>query len=194
MSWGAYYNDTPESYIQWMKVCLEKNPTMTFFIQDGWPQFPRELSAAPPETFMKVMEANLATGERMLLQTLYDDLNERYPGKVHIMPAGPAVMEMLRHYVAGRLPGFDCVSEDHAGKCGIYHDGGHLSFASGMDQIVGYVHFGMLYRQSPERVTNYKPQGVNPVVDGLMRKAAWNAIIHSPFSGITDKAGKGVAD
>jgi hypothetical protein len=63
-----------------------------------------------------------------------------------------------------------------------------------MEQLVGYLYFGLLYRQSPERVTAYQPKGVDPTVDRLMRQAAWHAIIHSRFSGITDKAGKGVAD
>jgi hypothetical protein len=113
---------------------------------------------------------------------------------VHFIPAALAVMEMERHYFAGRLATLDCISESLGGKRGIYRDGGHLSNASGLDQIVGYVYFGVLYRQSPERVTNYKPAGVDVTLDKLMRQAAWNAVIHSPYTGITDKDSKGVAD
>jgi hypothetical protein len=63
-----------------------------------------------------------------------------------------------------------------------------------MEYLVGYLYFGMLYRQSPERIANFQPKGVDPEVNRLMRRAAWNAIIHSPLSGITDAHGKGVAD
>jgi hypothetical protein len=194
MSWGAYYNDRPEFYSQWIDVCLTKNKDMTFLIQDGWPLYPRNLAMPTPQAVLTAVQADLAKGQDLLFRMLYDDLNKSYPGKVHIIPAAPAVIEMLGHYVAGELPGLDCISEHLGGKCGIYRDGGHLSSASGMDQIVGYVYFGMLYRQSPEQIKGYQAKGVDPVVDGFMRKAAWNAIIHSPFSGITDKEGRGVAD
>jgi hypothetical protein len=52
----------------------------------------------------------------------------------------------------------------------------------------------VLQRQSPERITAYQPANVDPTVDHLMRQAAWHAITQNPLSGITDKAGKGVAD
>jgi hypothetical protein len=194
LSWGAYYHDTPECYTPWIDVCLKKNPDMVFLIQDGWPQYPREVSAENKSLLLAVVEAELALGRKELFQPLYEQLNRRYPGKVHIIPAADAVVEMVKHYFAGDLPSFDCLSEHLGGQRGIYRDGGHLSSSSGMDQILGYVYFAMLYHQSPERVTAFRPQGVDPVTDRLMRQAAWNAVAHSPFSGITDKAGKGVAD
>jgi len=194
MSWGAYYGDTPECYAQWIDVCLKYNPATTFFIQDGWPIYPPVPEASPKEEFLGLFDAQQAVAQQELFRPLYDGLNEKYPGKVHIIPAGAAVVEMLHHYYAGRLPGFDCVNEKLGGTCGIYSDGGHLSKTSGMEQLVGYMYYGMLYRQSPERIVNYRPAGIDPTVDQLMRKAAWHAIAHSPFSGITDKEGKGVAD
>ena len=193
MSWGAYYGDTPECYTQWIDVCLKYNPAMTFLIQDGWPMYPQGLTSGSPEAILANMDAQDAA-LKPLMGDLCATLDKRYPGKIRLIPAGAAVVEMLHHYFAGELPGFDCVSEHLGGKCGIYRDGGHLSSASGMDQIVGYVYYGMLYRQSPERVTRYRPTGVDPTVDRLMRQAAWHAIIHTPVSGITDKAGKGMAD
>jgi len=129
-----------------------------------------------------------------MFRGIYDALNARYSRKVHIIPAGAAMVEMLHHYFAGRLSGFDCVAEYLGGKCGFYRDDNHLSHTSGMEQLLGYLYFGMLYRQSPEHIANYHPRGVDPTVDLLMRRAAWHAITHSSFSGITDKTSKGVAD
>jgi len=194
MTWGAYYHDTVDSYTPWIDACLAKNPAMSFFIQDGWPSYPREVADTDHPLIQAVIDAELALGREKLFNALSEGLNKRYPGKVHVLPVAPAVVEMIRHYYAGELPGFDCLSEHLGGKCGIYRDGGHLSGSGGMDQIVGYVYYGVLYRQSPERVTKYRPTGVDPVVDRLMRQAAWNAITHDPLSGITDKAGRGEAD
>jgi hypothetical protein len=194
MTWGAFYNDTQECYSPWIDVCLAKNPQMKFFVQDGWAQLPRDITAAQAGKCLPLLEAETALGRQKLFQPLSASLEKRYPGKVHFIPAAAAVLEMNRHYFAGELPGLDCLSEHLGGKRGIYKDGGHLSSSSGLDQIVGYVYFGVLYRQSPARVTAYHPAGVDPTVDRLMREAAWNAIIHSPLSGITDRNGKGVAD
>ncbi|MDB6139681.1 MAG: signal peptide protein [Verrucomicrobiaceae bacterium] len=194
MTWGAYYHDTAESYAPWIDACLAKNPAMRFLIQDGWPMYPREADDADHVLIQAVIDAELDLGRAHLFQPLYDGLNLRYPGKVHLLPVAPAVVEMIRHYFAGELPGFDCLSEHLGGRCGIYRDGGHLSRSGGMDQIVGYVYYGVLYRQSPERVPAYKPEGVDPTVDRLMRKAAWKAVIHDPLSSITDKGGSGIAD
>jgi hypothetical protein len=194
LSWGAFYHDTPECYSQWIDVCLKKNPQMVFLIQDGWPQYPREVPADDKGLLLSVIEAELALGRKELFAPLYEGLNARYPGKVHIIPAADAVVEMVKHYFAGELPDLDCLSEHLGGKRGIYRDGGHLSSSSGLDQIVGFCYFAMLYRQSPERVTAYQPKGVDPVTDRFMRRAAWNAVTHSPFSGITDKMGKGVSE
>ncbi len=194
MTWGAFYNDTEASYTPWIDACLAKNPAMVFYIQDGWPSYPREVAADDHALIQAVIEAELKVGRDKLFTPLYEGLNKRYPGKVHVLPAAPAVVEMIHHYYAGELPGFDCISENLGGKKGVYRDGGHLSWQSGMDQIVGYVYYGVLYRESPEKVTKYHPQGLDPTVDRLMRKAAWNAIIHDPLSGITDKEGRGAAD
>jgi len=194
MSWGAFFGDTPECYTQWIDVCLKHNPQMTFLLQDGWPMYPRELPGATAEEKRAVIDAQQSLAQEAMFRGLYDALEKRNPGKVRIIPAGAAVVEMLHHYFAGKLTGFDCVSEHLGGKRGIYRDGGHLSAAGGMEHLVGYVYFGMLYRRSPAQITNYHPAGVDPAVDRLMREAAWKAIIESPFSGITDRTGQGKAD
>lgn len=194
MSWGAFYDDTPECFTQWMEVCLKHNPGMTFLVQDGWPVYRTKTPAATKESILQNLDEQHDRVQRELIQKFHAGLEAKYPGKVHVIPAGAAVVEMIRHQLAGELPGFDCISEHLGGSRGVYRDGGHLSTTSGMEQLVGYLYFGMLYRQSPERLTNYHPNGVDPTVDRLMRQAAWKAITHSPFSGITDRDGKGVAD
>lgn len=194
MTWGMFYGDTPQVYSQWIDVCLAHNPGMVFYIQDGWPLFKGELKNSPAAEALAAIDEQAKDLGDSLSGKLYAGLDEKYPGKVHIIPAGRAVVTMLHHYYAGELPGFDCVSEHLGGKVGIYRDGGHLSTSGGMQYLVGYAYYGMLYKKSPALITDYHPEGVNPKVDALIRDAVWQAIIHSPYSGLTDKNGDGVAD
>ena len=194
MTWGGYYGDTVECFGQWIDVCLRHNPAMKFAVQDGWPTYRSSRGGEPADAIRKSIDEQQERIQHDIIQKTAAAIEAAYPGKVHVIPAGAAVVEMLHHYLAGELPGFDCISEHLGGKRGIYRDGGHLSVTSGMEYLVGYLYYGMLYRQSPERIADFHPRGVDPVVDRHMRRAAWNAIIHSPLSGITDKEGKGVAD
>ncbi len=81
-----------------------------------------------------------------------------------------------------------------ASKRGIYRDGGHLSRTSGIEQLAGYMYFGMLYRRSPETIADYVPEGIPERVDRIMRRVAWEAIVESPYAGIDDENQDGLAD
>jgi hypothetical protein len=194
MTWGAFYGDTPRNYSQWIEVCLKYNPGMVFYIQDGWPTYNPSLKDSSPEEALKAIDAMQTRLQEDMMKGLYDSLNVMYPGKVHIIPAGAAVVEMLHHYYSGELQGFDCISEHLGGKKGVYRDGGHLSSTSGMEYLVGYIYYGMLYRKSPTLISGYHPATIDPKLDQLMREASWKAITLSPFSGITDQNSDGVAD
>jgi hypothetical protein len=204
MTWGMYFGDSPADYTQWIDLCLKANPAMSFYIQDGWPA-PRLAQNAPAADRGADGGAPPANGDALtkmyretlipMIQGTFDALNQSYPGKVHVIPAGAAVVEMLAHYHAGRLPGFDCVSEGKAGKRGIYSpDSFHLSQTSGIGWLVGYCYYATLYRKSPELIADFHPPRVDPTVDRLMRQAAWHAVTHSRFSGLTDENANGIAD
>ncbi len=192
MTWGAYTGDKPEDYSQWINLCLKYNPTMEFYIQDGWPTPRMGAKGTPPDQMFEVLQAMYVNTIRPMLQsTIYDPLNRSYPGKVHLIPAGAAVVEMLRHYFAGELPGFDCVAEINGGKRGIFSaDSFHLSKTSGINWLVGYCYYGMLYKKSPELIADFHPKGIDRKEDQLMRQAAWHAITHHPLTGLTDKNGR----
>jgi hypothetical protein len=195
MTWGMYTNDKLQDYTQWMEPCLKANPAMVFYIQDGWPT-PRFGSGgrAGDTTFPALRQIYVDTMMPMFRDN-FDALDRAYPGKVHIIPAGAAVVEMLGHYEAGELPGFDCVTEINGGTRGIYSpDSFHLSRTSGIGWLVGYCYYGVLYKKSPELIANFHPKGVDAKVDRIMRLSAWHAIVHSPFSGLTDENGNGIAD
>src|SRR6185295_2417571 len=132
MTWGAFIGDTPEHYTQWIDVCLKYSPTMTFCIQDGWPIYQPGLKDSPAKEIVQAIDAQQLEIQQSMFKDLHTALNAKYPGKIRIIPAGAAVVEMLHHYYEGRAPSLDCVSEHLGGKKGIYRDGGHLSKASGM--------------------------------------------------------------
>lgn len=194
MTWGAFYNDTPVHFSQWIDVCLKANPDMIFYLQDGWPRFDREMNEMEPAAALAKIDAMQRENQQGMFTRIYQSLEQKYPGKVHIMPAGAAVVDILHRYYAGELPSLDCVSENLGGTKGIYRDGGHMSRESGMEWIVGYVYYGMLYRRSPEPIEGLHPPDVDETLDRAMREAAWKAVTTSPLSGVKDADGDGVGD
>jgi hypothetical protein len=193
MTWGGFHGDKPEHLTQWMDLCLKHNPQMVFYLQDGWPLWRGDMTKASPEDAVKEMEKQMAS-IRATFATLHAAIEGRYPGKMHVTPAGDAVVKMVGHYFAGRLPGFDCVSEHLGGQQGIFRDGGHLSAGAGMDYLAGYVYYAALYKKSPELITGFAPRDVPTQIDRLFRQVAWQSVLGHPHSGVTDKNSNGIAD
>ncbi|MFV0446308.1 MAG: hypothetical protein ACK5Q5_22265 [Planctomycetaceae bacterium] len=193
MTWGTFHGDRLEHYTQWIDVCLAKNPDMKFYIQDGWVTYTPELKALDNEAALSRLDERHRESPFRLVP-LFTELQNRYPGKVHVIAAGEAVLEMLHLYYDGQLPDLDCVSEHLGGTSGIFLDGGHFSRTSGLEWLDGYVYFATLYGQSPALIRDWQPPNVAPQLDQAMRAAAWKAVCRSPFSGITDKDGDGHAD
>ena len=194
MTWGSYYEDKPEFYTQWIDLCLEYNPNMEFCIQDGWPRFDPNWKTEPKEKILQAVDARNAELQGLYLQR-FEQFGKKYPGKVRVIPTGPAVVDLIHRYHDGQIPEFDCVDEkSQGGKKGVYRDGGHLSRNSGTEWLVGYLYYGMLYRKSPEAIEGFTPDGVPERLDRTLREIAWKAITTSPISGIVDKDGDGVAD
>jgi hypothetical protein len=194
MTWGAFYGDAPEHYTQWIDVCLASNPKMIFLIQDGWPTFDPEWKEADSKVVLEQLDAAQRDIQQGMFKQLFRELDQGYPEKVHVIPAGAAVVQMIHHYYDGKTPELDCVSEHLGGSHGILKDGGHLSKASGMDWLLGYVYYGMLYHRSPQLIEGFQPPDVSAKFDTLMRDAAWKAVISSPYSGIQDSDRDGVGE
>ena len=169
---------------------------MEFYIQDGWPRYLPSYRDIPRDEVVKAIQKEQEKIQGGMYKMLYRALEEKYPGKVRIIPASVAVVEMIRRFHVGDIPEFDCIDEDRGrgGKRGIYRDGGHLSSTSGMEQLMGYVYFGMLYEQNPETITNYRPNGISERLDETMRAVAWKAITTGPYSRMDKKKADGSAD
>jgi hypothetical protein len=63
-----------------------------------------------------------------------------------------------------------------------------------MEQLMGYVYFGMLYAQNPEAITDYTPNGISKRLDETIREVAWKAITTSPYSRMAKKKALDSAD
>lgn len=195
MTWGSYYEDKPEYYHQWIDLCLKHNPGMTFCIQDGWPRFLPEYKTREPAEILEKMTAQWKEFQNEMYRPGFEALDEKYPGKIRIIPASYAVVDLIGQFYEGKLPHLDCVDEKtNGGKNGIYRDGGHLSKTSGIEHLVGYLYYGMLYGKSPALIETYIPANIPLAFDRKMRVAAWKAIVTSPFAGVDDEDGDGIAD
>jgi hypothetical protein len=74
---------------------------------------------------------------------------------------------------------------------------GHLG--PGFDRLEGYVFYATIYARSPELIDGDIRFGGSSnfpsrELDRLFRKIAWQAVVHNPLSGVTDKDCNGIGD
>lgn len=195
MTMGPYPGDKLENYTQWVDFCLKHNPKMTFLVQDAWPQFLPNYDSMKPAEAVAAIKGEHEVMQGQMFAPLYGVATLKYPGKVSIIPISAALVDLMEQYAAGKIEHMTCINEaKRDGEIGFYSDGGHLSQKSGIEHLVGYGYFSMLYRRSPATVKDYVPEGVPPSFDQQMREAIWKAVVNSPFANIDDANGDGVAD
>ena len=200
MMWGPYFNDRPEYYSCWIDFCLEYNPNMKFYLSDAWPQLdqldeiPTDEAALTSELFVRLGKEKHAT-----YGSLIGTLNEKYPGKVFILPTSDAMVLAVQAYHRGELPGVEGVHTYIGMKNrSLWRDRlGHLG--PGFGNLEGYVFYATMYGRSPELIDDdvaFKSKSGYPSqkLDRVFRKLAWQAVIGNPLSGHVDQDGDGVSD
>ncbi|MEM1297182.1 MAG: hypothetical protein AAGH89_17585, partial [Verrucomicrobiota bacterium] len=142
-----------EDYQRWMEFALQHNPEITFLIQDLWPWIDGTDRKADFTTF------NLGDYEAWMekvtreLGMLVDRLNQLYPGRVRVLPVGPAMVELVKMTLAEELPGVDAVlvpPRDDRGRVGLYRDMIHPTPVAAAMQ--GYIYYSVLYNRNPVEV------------------------------------------
>ena len=191
MTWGAYTWDTPEDYTNWIDVCLKANPDMVFYIQVSWPRAQDGATAPGTYDIGKFLERQKQINATY--KELVDGLNAKYPGKIHVIPAGDGICELLKLLLEKQLPYIQKVDSQKQPMPGIYIDGGHLDENSGMAWFEGYVYYSTLYKRSPELIKS-KFEVPDDELDKVFRKVAWQVVTQHPLSGVMDKDGDGVGD
>jgi hypothetical protein len=200
MMWGPYFNDRPAYYACWIDFCLKYNPQMKFYLSDAWPQLdqlkeiPTSEDELTAETFIRMGQEKQATYEELI-----GTLNDKYPGKVFIMPTCEAMVLAVQYYHRGELPGVEGI-HTYVGEKerSLWRDRlGHLG--PGLGNLEGYVFYATLYGRSPELIDGDIPFGGSPdypsrELDRVFRKIAWQAVLNNPLSGVTDQDKDGVDD
>jgi len=122
-----------------------------------------------------------------------DALNIKYPAKVHVIPVGDGICELLKLQLKNQLPWIKAVDSRNQPIPGIYKDGGHLDESSGLGWFEGYIYYATLYRMSPELIQG-KLNVLNEELDKVFRKVAWQVVTRHPLSGVTGKNDNGTED
>jgi hypothetical protein len=200
MMWGPYFQDRPAYYACWIEFCLKTNPQMKFYLADAWPQLdqldeiPSTEAALTDELLIRLgREKNAGTAE------LVGKLNEKYPGKVFVLPTNDAMVLAAQYYHRGELPGVEGIHTFVGGKeRSLWRDRlGHLG--PGFGNLEGYVFYATMYGRSPELIQDdirFPGTADYPSreLDRVFRKIAWQAVANHPLSGVTDRDNDGIHD
>ncbi len=114
-----------------------------------------------------------------------DVLARKYPDRIHVLPAGLAMTELVRRLTNDRLPGVDAIlvgqKEKKAGlKVGLYRDKIHPTEL--VASLQGYIYFACLYQKNPARLKTalYKDESL----DRILREVAWKVVTENPRTGV----------
>lgn len=200
MMWGPYFLDQPKYYEGWIDFCLKYQPKMKFYLSDSWSQV-EQLGVIPKSEKALTSEVMTRIGDekREFFAKIIRQLNDKYPGKVFVLPTCDAMTLAVQHYHRGELPGVEGINRAIGGKKNsIWSDKlGHLG--PGFSRLEGYVFYSTLYKKSPELLkeeVDFIGRGNVPgkELDRVFRKIAWQAVINNKLSGVTDKDGDGIGE
>jgi hypothetical protein len=176
LKWGSL-----ESAPKFYDLALSSNPRTRVYLYHFWPS-------------LNAPDYNAAfTEELKAYETIADTMAQKHAakfpdGKVMIVPAGAAVVEMKRRIEARQVPGINNIRE-------IYADDIHLT-PKGM-YLVALVHFATLYGKDPTGMSARMegPWGnvlvdLPPATATVFQEIAWKAVTDYKRSGVVqDPAG-----
>ena len=177
---------------KFVKLGLDNNPKMRFFVQENWLPWDHYDTAfkAPPR---KKSITTCPTVES--LQKLHApyfkafdehvaELNKKYETKaVHVAPIGQAVMKLREKIIAGEAPGLKVQNE-------LFSDPiGHAK--PPLQALVAYCYYSLIYEKSPVGLPApaiIAKANESEKLNRLLQEIAWEAVTAHPLSGV--KAGK----
>ena len=183
---GRTHGCDVEDYKRWIDFALDHNPDIRFYIQDLWPWLPTEGRSVSLEDFDLAQFESQMDHVTEVLSEVVHELNDEYPDRIHVLPVGPGVVELVRRLQTDRLPGVDALvvsPEEFADtkRIGLYRDMIHPSNVSAT--LEGYVYYACLYGHDPRECDAAAFD--DPVLDELIRDVAWRAVTDHPLSGVT---------
>jgi hypothetical protein len=172
LKWGSL-----ESAPKFYELALRSNPKTRVYLYHFWPH-------------LNAPDYNAAFAEELkAYETIADTMAQKHAaefpeGKVHIVPAGAAIVELKRRIEAGQVPGINGIRD-------IYHDDIHLT-KTGM-YLVALVHFATLYGKDPTGLSaQMKDEWGNvtvnlpPATAKIFQEIAWKAVTDYERSGVTE--------
>jgi len=192
LTMGSHYKGSEvEDFARWIDLAIEHNPEIAIFVQDAWPYLTELLDVKAGKTddadaTFEKYQAKMAGINEWIGDTV-DRLNEKYPGKVHLIPIGNAMLELVRRQLAGELPGVDAIyvpgkkdEKPSDGRVGLYRDTIHPTEPVAM--LEGYLYYACLYKRNPMELSKglYK----DPELDRILREVAWKTVTEHPRSGV----------
>lgn len=200
MMWGPYFNDRTEYYSCWVDFCLKYNPEMKFYLSDAWPQLYQLGKNPRDESFFtdEVLD-RMGSERRQEYVERVEELRDKYPGKIFVMPTSDAMVLAGKSYLRGELDGIEGIHRVIGNKeRSLWRDQlGHLG--PGFDRLEGYVFYATLYGKSPELIAGEIAFGddngfPSRELDRTFRTIAWQAVTGHPLSGVSDHNGDGLND
>ncbi len=180
---GKSYGCDVEDYERWIEFALKHNPDIRFFIQDLWPWLPGAGRSVKFEDFnLEEYEAAMKVSSQSVAEVV-EKLNQKYPGRVHVLPVGPAMTELVRRVTRKEQPGVDAVlvpPKEKKDRVGLYRDKIHPTTL--IATLEGYIYYACLYGKSPANLEGkiYRDEKL----DRVLREVAWNIVIQHPLSGV----------
>lgn len=138
-----------EDYERWIQFAIKHNPNIKFYIQDLWPWLPgAQRSPVELEEFnLEDYEASMAVSSKSVADVV-EELNQKYAGRVRVIPVGPAMTELVRRVTKNALPGVDAVlvpPQQARDRVGLYRDRIHPTNV--VASLEGYVYYACLYER-----------------------------------------------
>lgn len=199
LTMGSHYEGSEvEDFARWIDLALKHNPDVDVFIMDAWPYLTDLLDVkanktADTDATFEQYEEKMAGINKWIGDTV-DQLNKEYPGKVHVIPIGNAMLELVRRQLADDLPGVDAVyvpgkkgEKASDGRVGLYRDQIHPT--NPVATLEGYLYYACLYKKNPVELSKdlYK----DPQLDRILRQVAWKTVTEHPRSGVKEALAAG---
>ncbi len=176
---------------KFVKLGLENNPKMRFFVQENWlPWDYYEVTFKAPK---EKVDHNAPTVDdlRKLHEPYFKSIDEhvaelkkKYDTKaVRVAPVGQAVIKLREKIIAGQVPGLKVQND-------LFTDPiGHAK--APLMALVAYTYYGLIYEKSPVGLpvpAVLAKANESEKLNRLLQEIAWEAVISHPLSGV--KAGK----
>ena len=177
---GRTHGGNVEDYERWIEFALKHNPDTRFLIQNLWPWLPGPERVVNMDEFkLSDYEAAMKVSSKSTTDVALK-LRQKYPEKIHVIPVGQAMTELVRRHTNGKLAGVDAIMVREYDRVGLYRDKIHpTELIAAME---GYIYYACLYHNNPTELEfRIYP---DEKLDQVIKQVAWETATAHPLSGV----------